>query len=262
MTQFCGAHVELWDDLRLFVDGNSKITRENGTYENPTPNAFSLPHISTCPGSTEICRKDCYVHGLEKHAPALYAEYRNNERVLHSIMLSTNRVRRSAEIFGDWITMNARKGFRWHVSGDVIHERHARWIVEVCRSASRVPFWIYTKTFEVVPVLLEAQNLTVNLSADRQNLYTARQTWSAFAIDARGRLRFTFMSDDGSVPEDFVDMFDVIFPDYPQRGRDLADPTTHPFWQSLDISARRKVCPADFFGQSHANRCGPCRKCL
>lgn len=98
-TTFCGEVIplDLWDSegnqLSFFVDGNSKITVGNGTYAEPRPNAFSLPAASVelgggtratpaCPGSTEICRGSCYVKGLAKHAPELYAAYKANDHVL------------------------------------------------------------------------------------------------------------------------------------------------------------------------------------
>ena len=88
MTQFTFATIPLWDGLAFYVDGNSKITWDNGTYAEPKPNAFSLPHIATCPGSTDRCRTSCYVHGLKKSAPDVYRHYELNELALHNVLLT------------------------------------------------------------------------------------------------------------------------------------------------------------------------------
>src|SRR5688572_1017135 len=157
-TAFCGAYIplDLFDadgELAFFVDGNSKITAGNGSYEAPAPNAFSLPAASVdggaaCPGSTEVCRASCYVKGLAKHAPDIYAAYTANARVLdHVLRDGLNCLGEyAADALATWITEHAPHGFRWHVSGDVQSVDHANWIVEVCERAPDVRFWIYTRT--------------------------------------------------------------------------------------------------------------------
>lgn len=253
-TKFISATVPLFDGLEFHIDGNSKISWGNGTYADPKPNALSLPHIATCPGSTERCRASCYVHGLKQHAPDVYRTYELNEHTLHSVLMTTGRIFQSATILAEWIRKHAAGGFRWHVSGDVMSVRHAWWITEVCKRAPEVSFWIYTRTLEAVGELTHARNLVVNVSADRDNYHTA---W-AVAGRAGARLVYLVSSPDETIPSDV----EVIFPDYPLRGRSLLAPTEHPWWAALDQEGRRKVCPADFFGQSEAHRCGPCRKCL
>jgi hypothetical protein len=254
MTAFCHAEVPLWDDISFHIDGNSKITCGNGSYEHPAPNAFSLPHVSSCPGSTPECRASCYVHGLAKNAPDTYQLYALNAVALHRALLMPSTAARSAEILGRWIRENASAGFRWHVSGDVMHERHADWIYQVCRNSPGVMHWIYTRTFAAVPILSCAENLTVNVSADAYNVKEARR------VAALYRARVCYLTRDGSFP--LLPEGSVIFPDYGLRGRALDEPTDAPWWQSLTTEERRMVCPADFFGQSQAHRCGPCNKCL
>jgi len=131
---------------------------------------------------------------------------------------------------------------------------HAQWIVDVCHASRDVQHWIYTRTFEAIPALLCAPNLTVNVSADVDNYAQARDVATVYGLglcyEATG---------DGAVP---AHLPDVIFPDYALRGRDLERPTSAAWWQSLTHEQRQNVCPADFFGQSEAHRCGPCNKCL
>ena len=254
MTSYVSAEVSVIENFSLYIDGNSKITVGNGSYNEPVPNAFSLPHISTCPGATSECMSTCYVFGLQKNAPEVYKKYAMNERALHRILLSSGSIKKTGETLGKWITKNCPDGFRWHVSGDVMNNRHALWISTVANASPGVRHWIYTRTFNVVPTLLLADNLAVNISADADNYQAAYETATKFGT------RMCYMTTDGTLPELRED--DVIFPDYSLRGRDLNKPTEHSWWQGLSHAQRKMVCPPDFFGQSENHRCGPCTKCL
>lgn len=264
-TTFCSAEIPLFDGLSFFIDGNSKITRENGTYANPKPNAFSLPAASVpdpyphtgsrpCPGSTPTCRSSCYVKGLAQHAPDLYRMYSSNAVALDQILAPGNdrQFYLSALKLAQWIEENAAGGFRWHVSGDVLSVTHATWITEVCGLAPGVEFWIYTRTLAAVPTLSRAKNLAVNVSADADNFTDARAV--AYANGAR----LCYLTTDGTLP----DLRDgsVIFPDYSLRTRKPGDDAT--WWNTLTHDQRKMVCPTDQHGQSEAHRCGPCRKCF
>jgi len=262
-TLFCSAELELFDGLSFFLDGNSKITRGNGTYENPRPNAFSLPAASVapgpyasasprpCPGSTPTCRSSCYVKGLAQHAPDLYARYQSNADALQTIFEdpSGRGFAWSALKLGMWVEDNAPAGFRWHVSGDVLSLEHAEWIVNVCGVAAEVPFWIYTRTLDAVGILKTAPNLAVNVSADADNYAEALDV--ARAHDAR----LCYLST-GEVPTN-LPAGSVIFPDYPLRKRAGSD-----WFETLPFAQRKMICPTDLYGQSEAARCGPCQKCF
>jgi hypothetical protein len=257
-TQFIHATIPLPGGLQFTIDGNSKVTASNGTFAEPAPNAFSLPAASVghgvyCPGSTPTCRASCYVRGLARHAPDVYAAYNGNAIALRLAL--TDLRDRAARTLGEWISAHARGGFRWHVSGDVWHENHAAWIVKVCEIARDVPMWIYTRTLAAVPTLVRAQNLAVNVSADRDNWILASTTarrWNA---------RVCYMVTEGE-PLPPLEPGDVIFPDYPLRGRYLAEPTRALWWLGLTHEQRRATCPADMWGQSEHHRCGPCNKCM
>lgn len=251
MTQFVSAAVQTPYGA-LHLDGNSKITCELGTYQQPVANALSLPHISTCPGSTRACREGCYVHGLQAHASETYELYRLNERVIHRALLSPMSAERTASALVGHLRENEITRFRWHVSGDVFSTRHAEWIARVCQLAPETRFWIYTRTLHAVRVLAGLENLTVNVSADVDNYQDAAECARTFDLN------LCYFMREGDDLEDA----DVIFPDYPLRGRKLARPTDTAFWQALTKSERRRVCPADYFGQSEHIRCGPCKKCL
>lgn len=277
MTAFIHTRVELAPGLVVTIDGNSKITVGNGTYDDPKPNAFSLPAASVsapgfCPRSTPTCRASCYVRGLAKHAPDVYEAYRQNADAL-TILRSApaDRMWRAADTLGEWIEANASAGFRWHVSGDVWDVQHACWIVAVCQASPKVPHWIYTRTLSAVPTLMRAKNLAVNVSADRDNYADARdcavQNGARVAYMATphtwtdGPSQDERAMDHSMLPNVLPDG-SVIFPDYPLRGRELATPTEAPYWQNASRRVRLMTCPADFFGQSEQHRCGPCAKCL
>lgn len=245
----------------FWFDGNGKITLDNGTFDNPAPNAFSLVQVADCPGATAICKKDCYVNRLEEAEPEVHAKYRHNSSEIRK-MLDGGLGHRIdvAEVFASWIKVNARHGFRWHVSGDVFSGEYAAFIAHVCTRAPEVPFWLYTRTFNfltpLVLVTFGSGNLVVNLSADADN-YAEAMAVSKFY---RG-LRICYMTVDGYLPDDLPDG-SVIFPSHQLRGRDLPKPTDAPWWQGLTLRQKKMVCPPDFFGQSERMRCGPCQKCL
>lgn len=254
-TQFCFAEVPLFDGYSFWIDGNSKITWANGTYAEPKPNAFSLPHISTCPGATDRCMNSCYVGNLKKHAPETYAKYELNARSLHFALRSPVIVWQAIDKLSDWIHDNVTS-FRWHVSGDIFNETYAHWIADVCDATPDVKFWIYTRSLWAVKILTGTRNLAVNVSADKDNYAQARRvadTWGA---------RICYLVSD--IGEQLPDLppGSVIFPDYPLRGRQLPVAAEHPWWKSITTEQKRMVCPVDFAGQSEKNRCGPCDRCL
>ena len=252
-TKFCSVEVPLWNGLSLFVDGNSKVTAENGTMEEPVPNAFSLPHIATCPKSTSVCRETCYVNGLMKYSPDTYVRYLENLRVIQEVLMSSRSMDAASATLAQHISQTVTS-FRWHVSGDVFSPRYAEWIVTTCNRAPNVKFWIYTRSTNLLDTLMFADNLVINVSADEKNAETAIP-----AARERG-LRVCYETIDGSFPE--LEQDDVVFPDYDFRGRKLDKPTDHPWFQSMSKDQRRLPCVADFWGQSEKTRCGPCNVCM
>lgn len=275
-TKFDSARIDGPEGTYLFIDGNGKITRDNGTLLEPRPNAFSLVQVETCPGSTEACRSACYVHNLETHQGAIHDLYKHNTREIRRI-LNGFLAEEWIGIMAGWIRENAAGGFRWHVSGDVFSDTYAWWIHDVCRAAPEVPFWIYTRSFgdsylcplaEVSTV--RGGNLSLNLSCDRDNYARAREAaiaWSGWDADDPGGahsivpLRLCYLTLDGTVPDDLPEG-SVIFPDYNLRPRQFATLAESPWWQTLTPAQRAMVCPVDAHGKSEKNRCGPCTRCL
>lgn len=280
-TAFCMDRIDGLGGTFLYVDGNAKITRANGDFANPKPNAFSLPAaglsgIEHCPGSTETCRKACYVEGLSTAQPALYALYQENATQIREILADPQLANDWAMRFAAWITQNAPGGFRWHVSGDCFSLAYAEWIADVCREAPTVEFWIYTRSFEFLKPLVEVStirggNLAINLSADVDNFQAAVDAVMTYAPpivplgEPAGKwLRLAYLTIDGTLPA--LEEGDVVFPDYALRPRAVASLADSEWWQGLMPGQRRSVCVVDAHGKSEKNRCGTgpgqCSKCL
>lgn len=288
-TAFCSA-VLSGPGGTLYFDGNGKITAGNGTLKEPRPNAFSLPAaglsgIEHCPQSTPTCRKACYVEGLNKAQPDLYALYEHNARMIREILADEQLAGDWAMMVADWITRNAAGGFRWHVSGDVYSMQYAEWIADVCRESPTVRHWIYTRSFDFLAPLVEVStlrggNLAINLSCDVDNYEAARTAshkWRSGLgeivndINEHGEIidrespfvfpRLNYLTVDGKVPVD-LDADDVIFPDYALRPRAVASLADSEWWQTISPFQRGLVCPVDAHGKSEKNRCGPCSRCL
>ncbi len=241
----------------FWFDGNGKITGDNGSFEEPAANAFSLVQVEDCPGATAICREHCYVNRLEVAEPVIHAAYRRNSLEIRRALDVGRAGAWDEEIvvaFAEWIRENAPHGFRWHVSGDVFSGAYAQFIRRVCLYALPVPFWIYTRSFRYLRSLLYVANLTVNLSADADNHA------EALRLHRKHGLRLCYMTVDGTLPDD-LPAGSVIFPSHQLRGRDLPKPTDAPWWLGLTHDQKKMVCPPDFFGQSEMLRCGPCRRC-
>ena len=240
----------------FFFDGNQKITADNGTFEKPAANAFSIWQAIDCPYRTPTCDSSCYVHNLEKFQPEVHKHYQINSENIRSAMYSG--FYDTAYAFADWIEKNAAGGFRWHVSGDIFSMRYAEFIQQVCMESLEVPHWIYTRSFPFLEPLVRVPNLVVNLSADKDNYWLARR----FA--QQHDLRVCYLTVDGEVPDD-LKAGDVIFPDYGLRGVDQKPfefRQDSEWWNNLEGRQRKMVCPVDIYGKSEKIRCGPCNKCM
>ena len=285
-TQFCATEIEGPEGTSLWLDGNSKVTAWNGTFEAPMPNAFSLEAQAVhdvergseaesihCPGSTPTCRKSCYVHGLEKHAKTTYELYRHNSHTIRRILADDkgDLAAAWAIILGNHITAFCKGGFRWHVSGDVFSATYATFIANVCRFSPDVQHWIYTRSFapEILGPLYDVStanggNLALNLSCDKDNIreaVLASDFYQHTSDQPTLRLCYLVEAANPVVPAD-LEPGDVIFPDYDLRPRSVEDPTAHPWWASLTLEQRKMVCPVDAFNKSETRRCGPCSRCM
>jgi hypothetical protein len=244
----------------FYFDGNSKITLKHRAFDDPSANAFSLVQVSDCPFATPTCSSVCYVHGLEKKRGDVHEKYEHNSRTIREVLKSPEYRECVVPAFANYIFYNAPHGFRWHVSGDLYSLEYTKFVAEVSAKCDRM-CWIYTRSFCYIPELIKVQNLVLNLSCDKDNYE------EAYALNLQYGLRLCFLA---LTPKEIpraplqkpLPVGSVIFPSYDLRGRDLDKPTEALFWQQLSLEERKMVCPADFFGQTHYTRCGPCTKCL
>lgn len=259
-TAFCAMKVQVTDDPNdfLWLDGNSKVTAGNGTLDLPRPNALSLVQVQDCPFATNTCKKSCYVHNLEGAQRTLHKMYQHNSAKIRALLYAWDAT-------GDWgtgelwamrlgaaIERKCAGGFRWHNSGDILSETHAKWIAMVVEHSQNVNHWIYTRSFGCIRPLLGQRNLTINLSADEDNYQDAR-VWAEVH-----KLRIAYMTIDGSYPCDLLDGA-VIFPDYALRG---GTPRGNKWFASLEPRFKAMVCPVDVWGKADNRRCGPCDRCI
>lgn len=281
-TAFCSAVVKfgLGDHYggELTIDGNGKITRDQGDLDHPVPNAFSLPAqavedraagiasdqtrmaMEHCPGSTPACRSTCYVDGLAKHAAETYAAYKRNALMIRLALADPELASAACMAMSDHLNRHCLS-FRWHVSGDVFSADYARWIADVCRETPTVQHWIYTRSFapeildELVAVsTLRGGNLALNLSCDRDNVDAAADASMRYGL----RLCYLVLDPTEKIPI-LVPQSDVIFPDYKLRG---GTEEGRAWFASLSSHQKSMVCPVDYNGKAENRRCGPCSRCL
>jgi len=69
--------------------------------------------------------------------------------------------------------------FRLTYSGDVFSEDFARAMATSCAKFPEVKFWMYTRSFQFVHILVQASNLAVYLSIDPVNIELGRQVYES-----------------------------------------------------------------------------------
>jgi hypothetical protein len=66
--------------------------------------------------------------------------------------------------------------FRIHMEGDFFSQDYTKAWARVIQEWPTVRFWVYTRSFWAVPLLVDCKNLSIYLSCDPQNIENAR-TW-------------------------------------------------------------------------------------
>ncbi len=261
-TNFCTVAIS-GPGGQLVIDGNSKITAGNGTFDNPLPNAFSLPARAVeeanagpglhCPSATPTCLASCYVGSLAQHVPDLYNLYAANFETLQKFLCGPDEHLWVASM-SRWIVDNAAGGFRWHVSGDLYSPEYAAFVAKVVKRSAPVQHWIYTRSFWLTAAFVGVPNITVNYSVDQDNFSEALSYYEAH-LTVGWPVRLCYLaSGDGAVPE--LPKGSVIFPDYHLRGG------TADWFKGLTAEHKQMVCPVDMHGKSERRRCGPCDRCI
>ncbi|MFO0847851.1 MAG: hypothetical protein U0871_04710 [Gemmataceae bacterium] len=211
----------------LLLQGNQKL--------GAAIHHFDLEAVTTCPGSTELCRKACYCNGRGRYAfPVVLQRLRAN--------LEASR---RADFVDRVVDECRRKGvlvLRAHCSGDYYDAGYARKWLSVMKRCPRVTFYWYTRSWrvpEIAVVLAEMARL--------------RQCRGWYSIDAetglpeavpRGIRLAYLQAEDGDRPEQ-VDLFFRV-----RRLRRTRIPLS-------------LVCPSETpNGRNAGVTCGSCRRCF
>jgi len=182
-------------------------------------NSFGLPAVLTCPGATDGedgCLKVCYAEKLSKAWTSVnkfllrnYDELKEAKtpvqiyRLLSPLVEHSHRQYHAKLVTATGVEERRLRAkghiFRWNWSGDVHRLNVARAITRVCHDHPHTTFWIYTRSYWLVPILLGARNLIVNLSIDPVNEDSMRQVWIRYY--RAHNLRLTWM---GQYPPDWM----------------------------------------------------------
>lgn len=139
----------------LFQDFSAETIKHSHRNKKLVPNAFidyviwNLPAVTTCPGRTGHCERECYALKAEKAYPACRPSRVRNLRISESPVFVRNMV----------FTILKRRYYskkkllvvRIHESGDFYSKEYAAKWLEIIRTiestGERVKFIAYTKSF-------------------------------------------------------------------------------------------------------------------
>ena len=145
----------------------------------PLANAFGLPAGPrfSCGGATAWCERVCYAANLERW-PSVHALVMGNWSVYQSLKRSVSRLMdASRPMLDDLLADCERRGvdpvWRWFWDGDIPGRNFARAMRRLADEYPTVRFWCYTRSYDVVPLLAGARNLSVYLSVDEFNVDAA-----------------------------------------------------------------------------------------
>ena len=171
-----------------------RIAKVSGNVNAIGANSFGLPSGKdfSCPGQTAFCERICYAGKLEK----IYSGVKNilvhNWELLKDADIPTMTGLLSdmiAEFIVETETLIAKgvkasMDFRIHWDGDFFSRDYAIAWANVIRANPNVKFWVYTRSFyapvNVIDILVGIPNLTVYLSADKDNIAIANEVAAAF----------------------------------------------------------------------------------
>lgn len=152
-------------------------------------NAFGLPagRNYSCPGATPLCEKVCYAGRIEKQYKAFMQVMLNNWNALRGASYAA-MVDMLSEMMSDFVAECERKNvpafFRIHHDGDFFSRDYAAAWANVCTLFPEVTFWVYTRSFtdtlNVIPEIVNVDNLSVYLSVDVHNKVFAENALRLF----------------------------------------------------------------------------------
>lgn len=137
-------------------------------------NAFGLPSgkAYSCPGATDYCESICYAGKLEKIFPGVRKALLNNWQILTNASrdeMATMLDAMISDFEADCVKRNAEMLFRIHWDGDFFSTDYAEAWAIVIHAHPQVRFWVYTRVIDAALILAGLDNLSLYLSADRDN---------------------------------------------------------------------------------------------
>lgn len=146
-------------------------------------NSFGLPSgiAFSCPGATSFCEKICYAGKLEKVYKGVRNVLMHNWDLLNGATY-THMVNLLSAMIAEFVDetdkqiakgVNASYDFRIHWDGDFFSAEYAMAWSSVIKAYPDVNFWVYTRSFFAVPILAGIPNLSLYLSADKDNMAEA-----------------------------------------------------------------------------------------
>jgi Gene product 88 len=171
-----------------------RVAKVSGNVNAIGANSFGLPSgkAFSCPGQTPFCEKICYAGKLEKiysgvkniliHNWDLLKDATSTQMYYLLInMIDEFRAETSALIAKG---VKASYDFRIHWDGDFFSRDYAMAWAQVIRETPDVRYWVYTRSFDsnvnVIDILAGIPNLTLYLSADKDNIDLANKVAGEF----------------------------------------------------------------------------------
>lgn len=186
-------------DLTYISEGNGKTACFS----------FDLPAVTTCPGSTALCRKACYAFKLANAYPTVGRKYVRNMDFTDSPQFVRHMV----------ANIPPRCEFRIHVSGDFFSVEYIQKWKQIAKARPDVTFYAYTRSWRVselwnaIQQLASLKNVNVNLSVDDET--------GIPIIENAQNFRWCFLTNDDSAPDD-LRATDIVF-----RSKHNAQPGNH-----------------------------------
>jgi hypothetical protein len=195
---------------------------------------FSLPAVSTCPGSSPACRKECYaLRGHFLHAKPRY------RRALAATREPGFAGPMAAEVKRRWAGC-----VRIHVSGDFWGAEYVRAWTEVATACTQTRFFAYTRSWrvpEIAPVLADLSRL------GNVRLWYSCDKDTGIPDKTPRRVKLAWMQ---TAPDDLPSRADLVF-----RVHRLRKTVAKRVGLAL-------VCPVENGATGHRTDCGRCRVCI
>ena len=151
--------------------------------------SFSLPRVTTCPGMSKWCEKNCYMAKLERLYKTMLASYQANleNATVHAEALGD-------EIVADLAKKKNVKAVRIHVDGDFFSAPYIRMWISIAERSPDTRFYAYTRAWTVKRLrkalddLSALPNFTLWASVD-DTMPSPPEAWRAAWIEGDDRAR-------------------------------------------------------------------------